>query len=88
MQLKDPKLLARLMAIQGVSARKLAADAGWRSHTYLQRLLRGEVNTLKVEPAMAIAESLSVPADVLFVTRVDRISERSVRSDQPKKVSA
>jgi transcriptional regulator with XRE-family HTH domain len=86
MQLKDPKLLARLMAIQGVSGRQVSEHAGWRSHTYLQRLLRGEVTTLKAEPAVAIAACLGVPTDVLFVTRVDRNPERTVR--QSGKVSA
>jgi transcriptional regulator with XRE-family HTH domain len=88
MQLKDHKLLARLMAIQGVSGRQLADDAGWSSHTYLQRLLRGEVNTLKPGPAAAIAASLNVPLDVLFVTRMDRKTGRNGQENRTKKMSA
>lgn len=69
MRLIDRKRLARLMAIQGVSGRQLATAAGWRSHTYLQRLLRGEVDTLDVDPAVRIAEYLQVGTDDLFVAR-------------------
>ena len=71
MQLRDPGKLAKLMQVHEVSTRDLATAANWRSHSYLCRLLRGEVKTLKVEPAVLIAERLSVPVDVLFVTRVD-----------------
>lgn len=71
MQLRDKRKLARLMVIQEVSARQLADVAGWKSHSYLQRLLRGEVNTLKPEPAIRIAQYLGVPLDDLFVTRLD-----------------
>jgi transcriptional regulator with XRE-family HTH domain len=77
MQLKDRKLLARLMAIQGISARQLAKEAGWRSHTYLQRLLSGEVSTLKTDPAALIALRLQVPQDVLFDTRTSTNPEHT-----------
>lgn len=70
MQLIDRKRLARLMAIQGVSARQLAKAAGWKSHSYMNRLLRGEVNTLEVEPAVRIAKHLGVGTDDLFLTRL------------------
>lgn len=71
MELKDRTLLAELMEQNGISARTLARVAGWRSHTYLQRLLRGEMKTLKTEPAARIAHELRVPFNLLFVTRVD-----------------
>ena len=43
MELIDRELLAELMDEQDVSGRELARFAGWRSHTYLQRLLNGKV---------------------------------------------
>lgn len=70
MILKDPKQLAKLMVIQGVSARQMAKVAGWKSHTYMQRLLRGEAKTLEVEPAVRIANALGVGVDDLFLARV------------------
>lgn len=79
MELKDRTLLAALMKERGVSARQLARKAGWRSHSYMNRLLRGQVKTLNVEPAARIAHALSVPFDVLFVTRVDERSAQTVR---------
>jgi transcriptional regulator with XRE-family HTH domain len=69
MRLTNRKMLAKLMTIQGVSQRDLAAAAGWQAHSYLGRLLRGEVDTLDVEPAVRIAEYLQVGVDDLFVPR-------------------
>lgn len=69
MRLTNRKLLAKLMAIQGVSHRDLAAAAGWRSHSYVSRLLRGEVDTLEIDPAVRIAEYLQIGVDDLFVPR-------------------
>ena len=62
----DPKVLCKLMAIEGVSQRELAAAAGWRSHSYLGRLLRGDARSLQQEPARRIAHRLGVPVDDLF----------------------
>lgn len=69
MEVKDVTLLKELMETKNVSARKLAVEAGWKSHTYLQRLLRGEETTLKAEPAARIAHFLEVPFSLLFVAR-------------------
>lgn len=77
MILLDRKKLARLMVIQGVSARKLSEVAGWKSHTYMQRLLKGEVNTLKPIPAARIAAHLGVGVDDLFLARVASDEGRS-----------
>lgn len=70
MELKDRELLIEQMEEHNVSARELARFAGWRSHTYLQRLIRGEVNTLKTDPAIRIAYRLGVPVHRLFKTRL------------------
>lgn len=69
MVLTDRKKLAKLMVIQDVSQRELAKAAGWKSHSYLGRLLRGEVNTLDVEPAVRMAMYLGVGTDDLFMSR-------------------
>lgn len=69
MQLTNRKLLAKLMAIQEASQRDVAQAAGWRSHSYLGRLLRGEVDTLDVEAAVRIAHYFGVGTDDLFVAR-------------------
>lgn len=80
MELKDRELLIELMEERGISQRKLAKKAGWASHTYLQRLLRGEVKTLNTDPALRIAHYLAVPVHRLFFTRVDTNPELSVPS--------
>lgn len=78
MELRDRTLLTELMETQQVSARSLARDAGWSSHTYLQRLLRGEVTTLKAEPAARIAFRLGVPFNLLFVARASGETAQTV----------
>lgn len=70
MYLRDPKKLARLMVIQDVSQRELARAAGWKAHSYLGRLLRGEARTCETEPALRIAHRLGVAVDDLFLTKV------------------
>lgn len=70
MKLIDRKRLAKLMAIQGISARQLAKAAGWRSHSYMNRLLKGEVSSLEPEPAVRIARHLGVGVDDLFMPRL------------------
>jgi transcriptional regulator with XRE-family HTH domain len=70
MQIRDRKKLARLMVIQGMSHRQLAEAAGWGSHSYLGRLLRGKVTTCSPEAAVRIAQTLGVPVDDLFLTRM------------------
>lgn len=60
MELRDRKKLQRLMIVQEVSQRELATAAGWKSHTYPEKLLRGEKRTLETEPALRIAYALTV----------------------------
>lgn len=67
MILKDRKRLARLVTIEGITHRELAAVAGYRSHTSVGRLLRGEAPGLSADPAQRIAERLGVPVDDLFL---------------------
>jgi transcriptional regulator with XRE-family HTH domain len=57
------------MVVRGVSQRRLARAAGYRSHAYLGRVLRGEVDTVEAEAARAIAGFLQVDEDFLFAPR-------------------
>lgn len=83
MEVKDHTLLKELMETKGISARTLAKDAGWKSHTYLQRILRGEVKTLQPEPAARIAYRLEVPFNLLFVTKASENPAQNVRGRKP-----
>ena len=69
MRLHNLKGLRTLMVVQDVSQRRLAVAAGYRSHAYMGRLLRGEVDTLEHEAALRIARFLQVDADFLFAPR-------------------
>lgn len=84
MQLKDRKKLARLMVIQEKSQREVAKAAGWGSHSYLGRLMRGEVDTLETEPAVRIAKFLGVGVDDLFLVRVSSSTGGFAQSDREK----
>lgn len=81
MELRDLKRLKTLMVIQGVSQRQLATAAGYRSHAYMGRLLRGEVKTLDAAPALRIAHFFGVGTDDLFLTRVSNDSRQNDRSN-------
>lgn len=72
MKLIDAKRLRKLMVIQEVSARELSRQAGWKSHSYMNRLLSDgdPTDTLEVEPAARIAAFLGVGVDDLFLSRV------------------
>lgn len=83
MELRDPKKLQRLMIVQDVSQRELAIAAGWKSHSYLGRLLRGEVKTLETTPALRIAHYLQVGTEDLFLTKVStEIDHSSTRTER------
>lgn len=84
MKLIDHRKLAKLMVIQGVTYRELADAAGYRSHAYLGRLVRGEVDTLEEAPALRIARHLGVGVDDLFLVR---LSTDLVQSASRKRAS-
>lgn len=72
------KRLATLMVIHGVSQRDVAAAAKWKSHSYVGRLLRGEVKTLDIDAAVRIAHYFGVGTDDLFVSRSSSVSRQTV----------
>lgn len=80
MLLTDRKRLARLIAIKDVSKRRVAQAAGWKSHTYLLRLLSGEATTCEPEHAVKIAAFLEVDLYDLFMPKVDTPSGRTGRA--------
>lgn len=83
MQLKNRKRLATLMAIQDVSQRAMAEAAGWKTHSYVGRLLRGEVCTLEAEPALRIAAFLGVGIDDLFLAALSDDAGQIARHNGP-----
>jgi len=69
MLLKDRKRLARLIEIQEVSKRSVARAAGWKSHSYLLRLISGQATTCEPEHAVRIATYLGVDVADLFTPK-------------------
>lgn len=84
MQLHDREFLVYLMKRHRKSSRVVATAAGWKSHTYLLRLLSGEESTLAIEPAVRIAEFFGVPTNQLFTVRS---SGNTVQSEQTRRTA-
>lgn len=70
MIIRDHKKLARLLVIQEISHRQLADVMGWKSHSYVGRLARGEVRSVDGDVALKIAKLLKTPVDDLFIIKV------------------
>jgi hypothetical protein len=68
---KDADLLRRLLRAAGLTARQLSRDLGWASHSYANRILSGQVRTVRGETAERIAEVLQVPVALIFVSDED-----------------
>lgn len=78
MKVLDPKKIVKLMVIQEVTHRELA-EAAWgegSTHSYLGRILRGQIKSIRTDPALRIAEYLGVGVDDLFVTKVSSDTPR------------
>jgi len=88
MLLKDRKRLARLIEIQEVSKRSVAAAAGWKSHTYLLRLLSGQARTVEPAKAVLIATYLGVDVQDLFTPKVSSGAGQIAKQQQRLKVPA
>jgi transcriptional regulator with XRE-family HTH domain len=79
MRVLDPKKIVKLMVIQEVTQRELA-EAVWgpkASHSYLGRILRGEIKSVTPDRAARIAEYLGVGLDDLFVARLSSDTPRN-----------
>lgn len=70
MRLRDRRKLATILIVQDVSHRRLAEAAGWRSHSIVGRLLRGELTTVEPKRALRIARFLGLPVEDLFAVQV------------------
>lgn len=70
MQIKDPKKIAKLMVIQGISHREMAEAVGYKSHGHIGRIVRAEISTVTPTKAALIANVLGVGVDDLFLVRV------------------
>ena len=79
MRLHNRKGLRTLMVVRDVSQRQLARAAGYRSHAYLGRLLRGQVDTLEPAAALRIARYLQVDTGFLFAPRTSSAAAHDVQ---------
>ena len=70
--MKDADLLRRLLRASDITARQVSRELGWASHSYLNRILTGQVRRVRLETAVRIAELLQVPVGLIFVPDDDR----------------
>lgn len=77
MQVIDPKRIKKLMLIQEVSARTLAERVGYKSHSYINRILNGDIKTVTPDRAARIAHFFEVGVDDLFVARASSDARQS-----------
>lgn len=81
MELKSLKRLMTLMEIHELSGRDLAEIAGYKSHTHMARVLRGQYKVIGNEYALRLAAYFKVGLDDLFVVRVSSATEENDRSN-------
>lgn len=81
MELKSLKRLRTLMEIHDLSGRDVAEIAGYKSHTHMARVLRGQYKVLGNEHALRLAAYFKVGLDDLFVVRVSSEAGENERSD-------
>lgn len=79
MRVHDLKRLKTLMVVQEVSARQLADAIGYSSHSYVTRILRGEITTVTPEKAARIARFFGVDIGDIFVPRLSTDTGRDVK---------
>lgn len=80
MQVRDHRKLARLALIQNASHRQIAEAVGWSSHSYVGRILRGEVRTVDPEAAVRMCHFFGVAVDDFFMTRSSKEPGRAVKT--------
>ena len=81
MQVRDHRKLARLALIQDASHRQIAEAVGWSSHSYVGRILRGEVRTIDPIAAVRMCHFFGVAVDDFFVSRSSKNPGRSNQSN-------
>lgn len=64
------KRLARLLVIQEISHRQLAAAVGWKSHGMVSHLISGRRAGVEPQAAITIAKLLGVEVSDLFLTEL------------------
>lgn len=70
MEVRDLAMLESLKIVRKLSNRDMAKIAGYQSHTYMNKLMRGEKKTLNAEPALRLAKYFGVGVEYLFSTEM------------------
>jgi len=77
MEVRDLALLQTLATAHRSTHRDIAKAAGYSSHSYVGRLMRGQVKAVEPTPAARIAHYFGVELGALFVPTVTGIPGKS-----------
>ncbi len=80
-----PRRMRGALMIQGRTHRWLAERCGFASHSYIGRLLRGEIHSVSPDTAVKLAANLGLPMDDLFLPKA---SEDFGRNDRRSRTAA
>lgn len=78
------KRLAKLLIIQEVTHRELAAAIGWKSHGMISQLITGTRNGVEPDKALGMAKYLGVEVSDLFLTEMPSVAPRVTHRTRPK----
>lgn len=67
MKLWNLKGLKAAMRRKNISNRELARLIGWKSHSYMNQIIKGDVDTMKTDSALRMAFALDMGVDDLFL---------------------
>lgn len=84
MEVRDLDMLKSLQIVRKVSNRDMAKIAGYSAHSYMNRIMRGEANTMDPEPALRLAKFFGVGVEYLFSTEVSTKPTQSKHNQKPR----
>ena len=74
--------IAKVLLINNMSQRELARQLGFKSHSYIGRIISGQVHSVSPDTAARIAVKLGMPMDDLFLPKSSDNSGSYDRQDR------
>lgn len=88
MEVRDIELLQSLKRSRNASNRDLAKVVGYKSHSYMNRIMSGAAKSMEPEPALRLAKFFQIGVDFLFTTEVSTEPTRNERKSKPRRGKA
>lgn len=87
MEVRDLEMLKSLQIVRKLSNRDMAKIAGYKVHSYMNRIMRGEAKTMDPEPALRLAKYFGVGVEYLFTTEVSTKPVQNKQKKNPRKAA-